>query len=205
VTQIIRVRAVPKSLLGRCLLVIAIMCGVAVVPALVVSAYVGYYMLVPRYSAVADFDTLGFNLRLDLFLSDDEARDSGRYLSIINGGSYHTVMIPGWDWSHRARTSVYSIDANHIAVLSALGYDEEITLRPFGVAPIASDNGEHWEYLGAFDFTFPHDARPRLQFFDAQQLAECIPMGANSDPSNWAGKARPEARRATCPTVGPSR
>jgi hypothetical protein len=188
-----------KTFFGRCLAVIAIICGVAVVPTAAILLYVGYYMMVPRYSAVADFDKLGFNLRLDFYLSDDEARDSGRYLSIINGGSYRTVMIPGWNWSHRARTSIYWIDANHLAVLSALGYDDQITLKPFDFSPIISDPDEQWQYLGAFDFNFPPDKRPRLEFFPAAQLTECIPMGTD-DPSKWADKPRAAVRRVSCPT-----
>lgn len=187
-----------RKFLGRCLIVGAIMAGVAVVPALCVSAYVGYYMLVPRYSAVAEFEKLGFNLRLDLFLSDDEQRDSGRYLTVINGGSYHMAMLAGWDWAHKARTSIYLIDSGHIAVASPLGYDYRITLRPFAIAPAGSDSSEGWLYLGAFDFAFPPAGRARLQFFDST-LAECIPMGTD-DPSRWAGKPRAQARRATCPT-----
>jgi hypothetical protein len=195
----LRRTALSRTFFGRCLAVIAIMCGIAVVPAAAILLYVGYYMLVPRYSAVADFDKLGFNLRLDLYLSDDEARDSGRYLSVISGGSYHTVMIPGWNWSHHARTSIYRIDANHLAVLSALGYDDKITLTPFSFSPIVSDPGEGWQYLGAFDFNFPPGKRARLEFFPAAQLAECIPMGTD-DPSQWADKPRAAARRDNCPT-----
>ena len=73
--------------------------GIALVPAIAVSIYVGYYMLVPRYSAVAEFEKYGFNLRLDLFLTDDEARDSGRYLNVITSKAYERYMVPGWDWS----------------------------------------------------------------------------------------------------------
>lgn len=190
-----------KSFLGRCLLVLAIICGTAAVPAIAVLLYVGYYMLVPRYSTVAEFDKYGFNLRLDLFLSDDEARDSGRYLSVIDGTSYETRMIQGWDWSHRARTGIYRIDTNHIAVLSAFGYDYKITLKPFEFVPIVSDTGEGWQYLGAFDFAFPPRRRPRLMFFD-QQVAECIPMGS-IDPNRWAGKPRPQARQPGCSSPSP--
>jgi hypothetical protein len=196
--QNFRVDAVPKTFFGRCSAIIAIICGVAIVPAAAMLLYVGYYMLVPRYSAVVDFDRLGFNLRLDFYLSE-EARDSGRYLSVINGGSYHTAMIAGGNWSHHARTSVYWIDANHIAVLSALGCDNKVTLTPFAFAPIVSETGEQWQYLGAFDFNFPPDKRPRLEFVPAAQLAECIPMGTD-DPSKWADKPRAAARRASCPT-----
>ena len=196
----LRRAVVSKKLLGQCLLVVTIICGVAVVPAAALLAYVGFYMLVPRYSAVEDFDKLGFNLRLDLYLTDDEIHDSGRYLSVINGGSYHTSMILGWDWSHRARTSIYSIDPTHVAVLSALGYDYTITLKPFDFSPIVSDAGEQWQYLGAFDFTFPPGRSPRLVFSD--QVAECIPMGT-VDPSKWAEKPRPRARRVSCPPPQP--
>jgi hypothetical protein len=188
---------VPKNLLGRCLLVGAIMCGVAVVPALAVSAYVAYFMLVPRYSSVIDFDRYNFNLRLDLYLTDDEARDSGRYLSVIAAGTYRTQMLPGWDWSHKVRTSIYRVDDNDIAVLSALGYDYKISLKSAKFEPIGSDRGEQWQYLGAFDFIHPTGLRRRLQFFGAQ-LAECIPMGTD-DPSQWRDKPRAAARRASCP------
>jgi hypothetical protein len=190
-----------QSFLGRCLLVVAIVGGVAAAPAIAMSLYVGYYFLVPRYSTVTEFEKYGFNLRLDLFLSNDEARDSGRYLSVISGSSYETRMIEGWDWAHRARTSIYRIDVNHLAVSSALGYDYKITLKPFAFAPIVSDTGDGWQYLGAFDFTFPPKGRPRLMFFDPQ-VAECIPMGA-IDPSRWAGKPRQEARQKSCPSPSP--
>jgi hypothetical protein len=188
---------VSKSLLGKCLLIAAIMGGISLVPAIFILGYVGYYMLVPRYSAVAEFEKLGFNLRLDLYLSDDEARDSGRYMNVITSRTYERFMIPGWDWSHRARTSVYRIDDNHIAVLSALGHDYKIALKPFELAPVVSDLGEQWQYLGAFDFTFPPGERRRLEFFDPH-LAECIPMGAN-DPATWTGEPRPQARQTSCP------
>jgi len=201
VTQNLRVRRVSKRVFGRCLLIVGIVAGVSIVPALAISLYVGYYMLVPRYSSVVDFDRYGFNVRLDLYLSDDEARDSGRYISVINGGSYHTAMVPGWDWSHRARTSLYRIDDNRIAVLSALGRDYAITLKPFGFAPAVSDRGEGWQYLGAFDFTFPPGKHPRLMFF-SQQDAECIPMGT-VERARWADEPRPQARRASCPSPPP--
>ncbi|HTW50272.1 MAG TPA: hypothetical protein VME45_00055 [Stellaceae bacterium] len=189
-----------KRLVNRCLLVAAIICGVAAVPAAAVSLYTAWFMMVPRYSAVQDFDKYGFNVRLDLFLSDDEARDSGRYFNVIYGGGYYTAMIPGWDWAHRARTSLYRIDDNHLAVLSAEGHDEEVTLRPFAMTPIKTGSGEGWEYLGAFEFLFPPHSKARLEFFQPQQLAECIPMGT-VDPASWAAKPRPRARRATCPTA----
>lgn len=189
-----------KRLVGRCLIVIAIICGVAAVPAAAVSLYTAWYMMVPRYSAVQDFDKYGFNVRLDLFLSNDEVRDSGRYFSVIHGTGYYTVMIPGWDWAHHARTSLYRIDDNHLAVLSAQGHDEEITLNPFAMTPIKTGSGDNWDYLGAFDFVFPPYDRARLEFFDLEQLAECIPMG-NEDPAKWAKESRASARRATCPTA----
>jgi hypothetical protein len=188
---------VTKGLVRRCLAVIAIMCGIAVVPAIGISIYVGCYTLIPAYSAVVAFERLGFNLRLDLFLTADEARDSGRYLNVITSYAYHAVMLQGWDWPHRARTSVYTIDPNHIAVLSAFGYDYKITLKPFEFAPLVSDPGEQWQYLGAFDFAFPPGEQPRLEFFDPR-LAECIPMGM-TDQTLWVAKARPRARYANCP------
>jgi hypothetical protein len=191
---------VSKRLVGRSLLVAAIICGVAAVPAAAVSLYTAWFMMVPRYSAVRDFDKYGFNVRLDFYLSDDEARDSGRYFSVIHSHGYYTAMIPGWDWAHRARTSLYRVDDNHLAVLSAEGHDEEITLNPFAMTPIKTGSGEGWEYLGAFEFVFPPHAKPQLEFFEPQQLAECAPMG-NVDRASWAAKPRPQARHATCPTA----
>ena len=180
-------------------MVIAIVCGVAVVPAAAVSLYTAWYMMVPRYSSVRDFDKYRFNVRLDLFLTNDEAHDSGRYFSVIHDTGYYTAMIPGWDWAHRARTSLYRIDDNHLAVLSAEGHDEEITLKPFAMTPITAVSGDKWEYLGAFDFLFPPHGKARLEFFEPQQLAECIPMGTDN-PAGWAERPRAQARRATCPT-----
>ena len=187
-----------KSLLGRCLLILMIICGVAVLPAAGLLAYVGYYMLVPRYSAVADFEKFGFNLRLDLYLTDDAASDTGRYLNVITSGTYGRYMLAGWDWSDRARTSVYRIDANHIAVASPLGHDYKITLKPLAFEPVVSDRGDGWQYLGAFDFYYPPGGHRHLRFYDVQ-LAECIPMGPN-DQSAWPDLPRPQARQASCPT-----
>lgn len=192
---------VSKRLAGRILLIASIVCGVAVVPAAAVSIYAAWFLMVPRYSAVQDFEQYGFNVRLDLYLSNNESRDSGRYLSVIHNEGYYTAMIPGWDWAHRARTSLYRIDDNHLAVLSAQGHDEEITLKPFAMIPLGSaDRGDNWQYLGAFDFTFPPDERPRLGFFDPQQLAECIPMG-NGAPGDWAARPRARFRHPSCPTA----
>jgi hypothetical protein len=191
---------VTKGLFRRCLLIGAAMVGVAVVPALAIVCYVGYFVWVPRYSAVAYFyDTRGFNLRLDLYRTDDDVSRSGRYLSVITASTYHTFNIPGRAWSRDARASVYRIDDNHIAVLSALGNDYKITLTPFAAGPVVADTGEGWQYLGAFEFAFPPGLRPFLQFFDAPQVAECIPMG--TDQSDWAGMARAQARHPTCPTI----
>jgi hypothetical protein len=194
---------VSKSLLGRCLLIGAIMCGVAVVPAAAILAYTGYYMLVPRYSAVAEFERYKFNLRLDLYLTDDEALDSGRYLNVITSGAYARYMLAGWDWSHRSRTSIYRIDDNHVAALSPLGHDYIITLKPLDIAPVVSDpmvpdRSEQWQYLGAYDFYYPPGGRRKLRFFDAH-LAECIPMGPD-DPRSWSDKPRAAARQQSCPS-----
>lgn len=187
--------------LRRWLIVGVTMVGIAVVPALLALFYVAFMLWVPRYSAVAYFyDRFGFNLRLDLYRTDPGSRDSGRSLSVITSSDYHTFDIPAWDWQHKARTSVYRLDDNHLAVLSAMGSDYRITLSPFAYAPTVSDSGEQWQYLGAFEFTFPANGRPHLQFFDGSELAECIPMGAEP-PSEWTGKARPQARQASCPTV----
>ena len=176
------------------------MIGVAVIPALVILGYVAFVFWTPRYQAVADLnDDFGFNLRLDYYRTEAGSRDSGRYLSVITPSAYNTFNLPGWDWAHKARTSVYRIDGNHIAVLSAMGNDYKVTVKPFAYAPVVSDSGEGWQYLGAFEFAFSPSGHPYLRFFD-RQLAECVPMGSET-PEQWAGKARPQVRRASCPTV----
>jgi len=186
--------------LRQCLLVAGIIGSVGVVPATLLLAYVGFYVWLPWYSAVAYFAPYGFNLRLDFYQSAEDRGDSGRYLSVITDKAFHTFMLSGWGWARRARTSVYRIDDERIAVLSPFGYDYRITLYPFAYAPVASDDGAQWQYLGAFDFTFPTGSRPRLQFFDSQ-LAECIPMVG--DPSQWTALPRAPARRAGCPSPPP--
>lgn len=173
------------------------MVGIAAVPAVAILGYFAYILAVPRYSAVAYFeDTLGFNLRLDLFQTTDDAERSGRYLSVITPSAYRTFNIPGWDWARKARTSLYRIDENHLAVLSALGNDYRITLAPLAFVPLVSDSGEGWQYLGAFDFGFAPGAKPRLEFFN-QELAECIPMGTDRQ-AMWGAMARARARRSSC-------
>ncbi|MFZ2008314.1 MAG: hypothetical protein WAV02_24755, partial [Stellaceae bacterium] len=73
-------------------------------------------------------------------------------------------------------------------------------IQPFAMTPIKTGSGDDWEYLGAYDFIFPPHEKARLEFFDPQQLAECIPMG-NEKPATWAEEPRASARRATCPTA----
>jgi hypothetical protein len=189
-----------RTLLRRCLPVGAIIVGTALVPGLLLAGRTAYYFWVPRYSAVGYFDDFGFNLRLDLFLTQDDARDSGRYVSVIAGLAYNTFNIPGPGWSRRARTSIYRIDDRRIAVLSPLGHDYEVTLKPFAFAPVVSDAGDKWQYLGAFDFAFPPGERPHLYYFDSQLLAECIPMGTDR-PDEWTDLPRAPARRTSCPTA----
>jgi hypothetical protein len=191
---------VSKGLLARCLPVAAIVIGVSSVPAIFLLAYVGYYGFLPSHSAVAYFENYGFNLRLDLYRTD-ETKDSGRYLTVINDTGYNRFMVEGSDWPHRARTSIYRIDAAHLAVLSAQGHDYSVTLNPFAFTSMASDSGAQWQYLGAFDFVFPPNQEPRLRFVDSRS-PECIPMG-RIDPTSWATMPRPQARRAACPSPPP--
>ncbi|HUI34950.1 MAG TPA: hypothetical protein VLX67_05470 [Stellaceae bacterium] len=191
-----------KGRLAQGLLIGAILVAVSLLPSTALVVYTAYYLLVPRYASVAEFDRLGFNLRLEFYRPNEEVLDSGRYLTVINGGSYRRFMLEGWDWAHRARTSLYRIDDNRFAVLSPLGYDYVLTLKPVGFAPVVSDSGAQWQYLGAFDFVFPAGAKPRLEFFD-NRSPECIPMG-RGDPATWTGKPRPQARRATCPSPPPN-
>jgi hypothetical protein len=194
---------VSKRLLVQCLRVGAIALGVALVPAVFVLGPAAYYALVPRYSCVAYFwDKFLFNVRLDLFRTD-ETQDSGRYLTVITEFGYNRVAIEGSDWLHRARTGIYRVDGNHIVALSALGHDYMITLKPFATAPIASESGAQWQYLGAFDFVFPPGVKARLEFVEPKSSPECIPM-ARTDPASWATMPRPQVRAATCPSPPPN-
>jgi len=190
----------PKNLVRRALVVGAILCGVAAVPALLVAGYVAYYTFVPRYMAVGEFEKYAFNLRLEFYRTSDEAADSGRYINLVTGTAVHRWELAGRDWPHYPRTGVYRVDDGRFAVLSPFGSDYLFTLKPFAREPVISARGDRWQYLGAFDFAFPRDGGPpRLQFFD-QQLAECIPMGT-TDPATWTDKPRAAMRHATCPSA----
>jgi hypothetical protein len=192
---------VTKGSFSRGLRIGAILVAISLLPSAILLAYTGYYTLVPRYSSVAEFERFGVNLRLDFFRANEEVLDTGRYLTVIRGGSFRSFMLQGWDWTHRARTSLYRIDDNHFAVLSPLGYDYVLTVKPPSFTPVVSDSGAQWQYLGAFDFAFPN-GKARLLFFDSP-VAECIPMG-KSDPATWTNKPRPQVRRESCPSPPPN-
>jgi len=191
---------VTKGSFSQGLRIGAILVAISLLPSAVLLAYTGYYMLVPRYSSVAEFERFGFNLRLDFFRANEEVLDTGRYLTVISGSSYRSFMLEGWDWARRARTSLYRIDNNHFAVLSPRGYDYILTVKPLGFTPVVSDSGAQWQYLGAFDFAFLN-GKARLLFFDPK-VAECIPMG-KSDPATWTSKPRPQVRHESCPSPPP--
>jgi len=186
-----------RDFFRQSLRVAAIAGGLAVVPVTVFLCYVGYYLWMPWYSVVAPFPQFGFNLRLDFYQTGEGTEDTGRYLSLITDSAYHTFMMGGFGWARRARTNIYRIDEGQLAVLSPMGNDYRITIHPFAIVPVVSDSGAGWQYLGAFDFAFPAQGKPRLQFFDAQ-LPECIPMVG--DPSKWTTLPRATARQASCQT-----
>lgn len=191
---------VTKGSLFRGLWIGAILVAISLLPSAVLLVYTGYYTFVPRYSSVAEFERFGFNLRLEFFRPNEEVLDTGRYLTMIRGGSVRRFMLEGWDWVHRARTSLYRIDDNHFAVLSPRGYDYILSLTPLSFTPVVSDSGAQWQYLGAFDFAFSN-GKARLLFFDPQ-VAECVPMG-KSDPAICTSKPRPQFRHESCPTPPP--
>jgi hypothetical protein len=165
------------------------------------AAWLIYQALVPVYSA--SLTEKDVTLKLEFFRANDLFGDgldsSGRYLTLTSPNGRVRYNMQGWDWIHRARTSVYATQGGNFAVLGP-DYDDVLidigqlaTFRAFRVA------SQDWTYLGAFDFA-PAQAGHRdrgLRFIPATEQAECVPTAPLSNSEAWW--PRGAARKQRCP------
>jgi hypothetical protein len=160
-----------------------------------------YQAFVPAYSA--SFTERGVTLELQFFRGNDIFSDglasSGRYLTLTSPNGRVRYNMQGWDWIHRARTSIYATESGNFAVLGP-DYDDVlidtgrlVTSRAFRVA------SQNWTYLGAFDFAEAQSGGhgKTLRFIPATEQAECVPTGPLSDGEAWWPRAA--ARNQRCP------
>ena len=166
------------------------------------AAWLMYRLVVPVYSA--SITEKNVTLTLEFFRANDlfsDGLDSKvRYLTLTGPNGQVKYGMRGWDWSHRARTSVYATENGNFAVL---GPDEEdvlidvsqlTTSRAFRVA------SQGWTYLGAFDFVRGQngDHDRSFRFIAATEQAECVPSSPSSGAEVWPRNA---ARQQRCPAL----
>ena len=158
----------------------------------VVSIFIVYYRVVPAYSASAQIGDLQTTVTLRFFYTlGDE--DDGRYLYVTAPSGVTKIALPGFDWAHYSRTSIYLTPDHKIGIVSPLL--GEYLLPPNTLkTTIASQPSSDWTYLGAFDFE-GGGAERQLQFVSATEQVECIPTGG-LDIQNFA--FREAARHENC-------
>jgi hypothetical protein len=162
--------------------------------------YVVYNVFVPVCSAQTRIDALDAMLKLKFY------RDAGRYLTIETRSGGTTVQMCGYDWAHRARTSLYLTSDKNLVVMGPDACDYLISMEPLRVIhpfKVASDD---WTYLGAFDLDYSSSgARElRLRFIPATEQEECLyPMvSVERFPVEWN---RNSERKKQCPPPPPGK
>ena len=165
--------------------------------------WVTYTNFVPAFSASVPLPQVATTLQLEFFrvneLLGGGLIQSGRYLTLTSPRGRVTYNMPGWDWPHRARTSVYVTQDKKFAVL---GPDEEDILIDTEQSKISRAfriPSQDWTYLGAFDFVQPviggYDRN--LRFIPAAEQDECVPTDSLANET-WP---RNEQRKERCPTL----
>jgi hypothetical protein len=162
-----------------------------------------YQTFVPAYSA--SFLNKNVTLKLEFFRANDlfgDGLDSKvRYLTLTGPNGRVKYGMQGWDWSHRARTSIYATDNGNFVVLGP-DYEDVLidvgqltTSRAFRIA------SQDWTYLGAFDFVRGQngDHDRTFRFISATEQAECVPSWPLSDGE--ARLPRGAARKQRCPAT----
>jgi hypothetical protein len=149
----------------------------------------------PVHSASVLIPELNTTVKLEFYGVWDEARESGRYLTVSTQTASVRSEIDGFDWVHNPRTSIYETPEHVIAILGPAQTDYFIDPSMIGLknlSPFASSVG--WHYIGAFDFG---GASHTLQFIPASQQSECIPMRKSRD-EYWPKMSRAEYRQEDC-------
>jgi hypothetical protein len=164
--------------------------------------FVLYHVFVPVFSENFRIPGYDVTVRLEFFRTNDTFRDgmqeSGRYLTLTTSHGRIVYNMPGWDWPHRARTSLYLADGKSIAILGPDGEDILIDTDQLKVSRAFRIPSDDWTYLGAFDFVQPivggYDRS--LRFIPAAKQAECVPQ---HPPNQWVVRAA--TRQSRCPTL----
>jgi hypothetical protein len=162
--------------------------------------YVVHAAIVPAYSAEARLEQIDATITLEFFLISDfkpYPEDSGRYLTVRTPQGLIRSKVDGYDWAHRARTSIYVTEDRHIAVLGPDYADHLVDLRSGTVSRVFGVPPSGWTYMGAFDFFIEAPNRRILRFFPATEQEECIPLYGSGAVLDRA--PRKQARSARCP------
>jgi hypothetical protein len=196
-----RYRLIRRSFVSAIVLASPFLVAVAVLGAPVVG-WVAYSLLVPAYSARFQIPESGTTVGLEFFWANDLWRDGlsekTRYITVTSPRGTVKYSMDGWDWAHRARTSVYvTNDEKSLAVLGPDHEDVVIDIEQLKVSRAFRITSQDWTYLGAFDFV-PSVIRGRdrtFRFIPASEQAECVPTEPNGSKL-WA--PRNSARKSRC-------
>ena len=159
-----------------------------------------YYTFVPVHSASYRVPGTDTTVKLELWSTTGDG-DSGRYLTLTSSRGSVKYNMPGFDWAHRARTSLY-LDLAGDENLAVLGPDDDILIsNELKISRAFRVPSEDWIYLGAFDFVPPavqgHDRD--LGFVPAggqNEQKECIPTYRDQ---RYDFEPRNSARQNRCP------
>jgi len=161
-----------------------------------------YNAFVPAFSASFRVPAKDATVRLEFFrtndLFSDGLQESGRYLTFISTQGRVAYNMPGWDWVHRARTSVYLTESKSIAILGPDGEDIVLDADQLKISRAFRISSSDWTYLGAFDFVQPivGGYERSLRFIPATEQEECVPQ----HPPNER-VVRAAARQSRCATL----
>jgi hypothetical protein len=161
-----------------------------------------YGALVPVFAANSSIQENDSTVRLEFFrvndLFNDGLQKSGRYLTITSPHGRIAYQMPGWDWAHRARTSLYLTGSKDIAILGPDGEDILIDVDRSKISRAVRISSGDWTYLGAFDFVQPVIGGHvrSLRFIPALEQDECV-----LDALPMQGKPRADARKELCPIL----
>ena len=162
-----------------------------------------YQTCVPVYSA--SFTDKNVTLKLEFFRANDlfsDGLDSKvRYLTLTGPNGRVKYGMQGWDWIHRARTSVYATENGNFAVLGPDYEDVLIDTGQLTTSHAFRVASQDWTYLGAFDFVRGQngDHDRSFRFIPAAEQAECVPTGPSSGGEVWS--PRNAAREQRCPAA----
>jgi hypothetical protein len=165
----------------------------------VLLGWMAYAAVVPVFAADSRIPENDSTIRLEFFrvndLFSDGLHKSGRYLTVSSPHGRIAYNMPGFDWAHRARTSIYLTGSNGIAVLGPDGEDIVVDVDRSKISRAFRISSGDWTYLGAFDFV-QHGSHTRsLRFVSALEQEECV-----LDTLPLQGKPRADARKEICPT-----